>query len=69
MTKEYYIGSGDYFGENGPNEKFNKEFVPFLKKLKIKEKDIDKIAKYVEEFYSIGYSNGADNENGALNDY
>lgn len=61
MSKEYYIGSGDYFGKNGPNEKFNKELVPFLKKLGIKEKYIDRIAKHVEDIYQIGYSNGVDN--------
>lgn len=48
--KEYYIGSGDYFGNNKPNDKFNKETVPYLNTLKLKEKDIDKITKYVEFF-------------------
>jgi hypothetical protein len=67
--KEYYIGSGDYFGNNKPNDKFNKEMVPYLKTLKLKEKDIDKIAKYVEFFYGLGYSNGVDNEACATNEY
>lgn len=67
--KEYYIGSGDYFGNNNPNDKFNKEMVPYLKALKLKEKDIDKIAKYVEFFYDLGYSNGVDNEACTENEY
>ena len=67
--KEYYIGSGDYFGNNNPNDKFNKEMVPYLRTLKLKEKDIDKIAKYVEFFYDLGYSNGIDNEVCAENEY
>jgi len=52
MKDSYYIGSGDYFGQNGPNEKFNKV---------IKPKDMDKVASMFEEIYSIGYSNGMDN--------
>ena len=62
VKKEYYIGSGDYFGNNKPNEKFNKEMVPYLKTLKLKEKDID-------IFYDLGYSNGVDNEACATNEY
>jgi hypothetical protein len=69
MKKNYYIGSGDYFGNNGPNELFNKVYVPRLWELGIKEKDMDEVAKMFEEIYDIGYSNGADNENGCLNDY
>ena len=59
---DYYIGSGDYFGNNGPNELFNKTYVPRLKKLGIKEKDMYEVAKMFEAIYDIGYSNGADNE-------
>ena len=60
--KIYNIGFGDFFGKNTPNNKFNKELIPFLKKLGInKEKDLDKIAEIVSEIYSIGYSNGSDN--------
>ena len=62
---DFYIGSGDFFGENGPNEKFNKEIVPELLKMGIKEKDLPKVAKMFTEIYDIGYSNGVDNEAGA----
>lgn len=68
MKKNYYIGSGDYFGNNGPNELFNKVYVPRLWELGIKEKDMDEVAKMFQEIYDIGYSNGEDNENGCLND-
>lgn len=65
----FYIGSGDYFGKNGPNEKFNNEIVPALLKLGIKEKDLKKVADMFEEIYDIGYSNGSDNTECALNEY
>ncbi|MBQ3415123.1 MAG: hypothetical protein IJH39_07245 [Clostridia bacterium] len=61
MNTDYYIGSGDYFGENGPNEKFNKEMVPKLIKLGIKEKDMPTVANMFAEMYDIGYCNGMDN--------
>ena len=52
---------GDYFGNNSPNDKFNKELLPLLKNLGInKESDLDKIANLVPEIYEIGYDNGAD---------
>ena len=62
MKENYYIGSGDYFGENGPNEVFNKTYVPRLLALGIKPKDMDEVARMFEDIYEIGYSNGADNE-------
>lgn len=59
--KTYYIGEGDYFGNNSPNDKFNRELLPLLKKLGInKESNLDKIADLVSEIYEIGYDNGAD---------
>ena len=66
---EFYIGSGDFFGENGPNEKFNKEIVPRLLKMGIKEKDLKEVARMFMEIYDIGYSNGADNEAGARSEW
>jgi len=69
MKENYYIGSGDYFGKNGPNEKFNKVMVPALLKMGIKPKDMDKVASMFEEIYEIGYSNGSDNTECALNEY
>lgn len=62
MTEKiYYIGDGDYFGNNSPNDKFNRELLPLLKNLGInKESDLDKIANLVSEIYEIGYDNGAD---------
>ena len=71
MKTNFYIGSGDYFGKNSPNDKFNKEIVPSLLKLGIKEKDMDKVAKMFTDIYELGYDNGKDNEAwaNAENDY
>lgn len=66
---DFYIGSGDFFGENGPNEKFNKEIVPKLLKMGIKEKDLKEVARMFMEIYDIGYSNGTDNEAGARSEW
>lgn len=66
--KEFYIGGGDYYGYNEPNEKFNKEMVPALLKLGIKEEDMDKVAAMFEEIYGIGYENGTDNAYGVMTD-
>ena len=55
---KYYIGSGDPFGEDGPNEIFNDVYVARLKELGIKEKDIKEVAKMFENIYDIGYQNG-----------
>lgn len=60
--KEYNIGPGDYFNENGPNHVFNHIMVPFLLKLGIRPTDMDKVANMFTKIYNIGYSNGADNE-------
>lgn len=62
---EFYIGSGDFFGGNGPNEKFNKEIVPKLLKMGIKEKDLKEVARMFTEIYDIGYFNGLDNASGS----
>lgn len=69
MKVDFYIGSGDYFGKNGPNELFNKTYVYRLTKLGIKEKDMGEVAHMFEEIYSIGYSNGADNAEASFNEY
>jgi len=69
MKENYYIGSGDYWGENKPNDKFNKIMVPALLKMGIKEKDMDKVASMFVEIYDIGYSNGSHNTECALNEY
>ncbi len=69
MKANYYIGSGDYWGENKPNDKSNKVMVPALLKMGIKEKDMDKVAAMFEEIYDIGYSNGSHNTECALNEY
>ena len=50
-------------------EYFNKEVVPALKKMKMSDKDIDKIAQMFVEIYDIGYSNGSHNAECALNEY
>ena len=69
MKANYYIGGGDYWGENKPNDKFNKVMVPTLLKMGIKEKDMDKVASMFVEIYDIGYSNGSHNTECALNEY
>lgn len=61
MNKQYKIGSGDYFGKCAANNKFNKELLPLLLKLNIKEKDIDKIANIISDIYSLAYDDGYDN--------
>lgn len=68
MKYNYNIGSADYFGENSPNDKFNKITVPRLLKLGIKPKDMDEVAKMFGEVYDIGYSNGSNNEICSAND-
>ena len=55
---KYYIGSGDPFGEDGPNELFNDSYVDRLKELGISEKNMKEVAKMFEEIYDIGYRNG-----------
>lgn len=57
-NKTYYIGSGNYFGKCEATYKFHNEMLPLLKKLNIKETDIDKIANLVSEIYSLGYNDG-----------
>ena len=69
MKANYYIGSGDYWGENKPNDKFNKVMVPALLDMGIKEKDMAKVADMFVEIYDIGYSNGSHNTECALNEY
>ena len=51
------------------HEKFNKEIVPELLKMGIKEKDLPKVVRMFTEIYDIGYSNGADNEAGARSEW
>lgn len=43
---------------NQVNDEFIKNILQLLKKYKVKEKDIDDIALYVEESYHIGWSGG-----------
>ena len=58
MKDNYYIGGGDYLGDNSPNEKFNKVYVPRLLELGIKPEDMDEVASMFEDVYEIGWSNG-----------
>ena len=58
MKSDYYIGGGDYFGDNCPNENFNKVIVPRLLELGIKPENMDEVAKMFADIYKIGYSNG-----------
>ena len=58
MKQNYYIGGGDYFGDNCPNENFNKVIVPRLLELGIKPENTDEVAEMFADIYEIGYSNG-----------
>ena len=58
MKFDYYIGGGDYFGDNCPNENFNKVIVPRLLELGIKPENMDEVAKMFADIYEVGYSNG-----------
>ena len=58
MKQNYYIGGGDYFGDNCPNEIFNKVMGPRLFELGIKPENMDEVAKMFSDIYKIGYSNG-----------
>lgn len=69
INKQYKIGSGDYFGKCVANNKFNKELLPYLLKLNIKEKDIDKIANIVSDIYSLAYDDGYDNAEHEADEY
>lgn len=60
LNKFYFIGGGDYFGNNAPNQKFNDEVVELLRTNKVSESIIQQIANSVEEIYSMGYNNGYD---------
>ena len=58
MKSNYYIGGGDYFGDNCPNENFNKVIVPRLLELGIKPENMDEVAEMFADIYEIVYSNG-----------
>ena len=58
MTYNYYIGGGNYFGDNCPNENFNKVIVPRLLELGIKPENMDEVVEMFADIYEIGYSNG-----------
>lgn len=71
MLTKYNLNCGNQFGEDDEASRiFNDEFIPFIKKLEIKDKDIEKIYKIVrniaEEAYSMGgnvaewYCNGGE---------
>lgn len=68
-NKTYYIGSGDFFGKCETSDKFHKEMLPLLSKLKIKETDIDKIANIVSEIYGLAYNDGYDNAEHEASEY
>ena len=65
MESNYYIGGGDYLGNNSPNDDFNNKFVPRLLELGIKPDDMDEVANIFADVYEIGFSNG---ENCTLGD-
>jgi hypothetical protein len=55
MKPDYYIGGGDYMGDNCPNENFNKVTVPRLLELGIKPENMDEVAKMFADIYEIVY--------------
>lgn len=69
MNKQYNIGCGDYFGKCEANNKFNKELLPYLLKLNITKKDIDKIANIVSDIYNLAYNDGYDNAEHEASEY
>ena len=58
MKNDYYIGGGDYLGNDSPNDDFNNKFVPRLLELGIKPDDMDEVANMFADVYEIGFSNG-----------
>ena len=64
--KQYYIGGGDYLGDNSPNEKFNNKYIPRLLELGIKPEDMDEVAEMFTDIFEIGWSNGENNLYGDL---
>lgn len=56
---KYNLNCGDQFGENDEATRiFNDEFIPFIKKLNIKDKDIEKIYKIIQNITEEAYSMG-----------
>ncbi len=66
--KEYYVGAGDYWGNNNVSKKFNENIVPRLLAFGIKESDMDEVAKMFEDLCEMSYENGANNTECALNE-
>jgi len=59
MLNKYNLNCGNQFGENDEATRiFNDELIPFIKKLKIKDKDIEKIYKIVQDIAEEAYSMG-----------
>ena len=58
MKSDYYIGGGNYYGGNCPNEYFNNAIVPRLLELGISPDDMNEVAEMFANIYEIGYSNG-----------
>lgn len=67
MNTDYFIGGGDFMGNDGPNEIFNTQYVPRLLELGIHPENMDEIAQMFRDVYNIGFSNG-DNVACALSD-
>ncbi len=56
---KYNLNCGDQFGKNDEATRiFNDEFIPFIKKLKIKDKDIEKIYKIIQNITEEAYFMG-----------
>lgn len=57
-----HLNAGDAFGNNSPNDKFNKELVPILSKYNVSLNDFEKVYEIVRDIYNIGYENGEHDE-------
>lgn len=66
--KKYYIGGGNYWGENNVSDKFNEEIAPRLLALGIEESDMDEVAKMFEDICDMAYENGGNSMECALNE-
>lgn len=61
MVTKYNLSCGDQFGRDDEATRiFNDKFVPFVKKLNIKDSDIDSLYKIVRDIAEEAYSMGGD---------
>ena len=69
VKKEYKFYCSDPFGDNNPDDIFNKRILPILMKYSFKEKDIDSIVNHIDDMLQIVYENGGQNEAFSQNEF